>query len=366
MTDPKAIAGFKDFVDRVIARPEVLIALTMAGIAAFLAWRRTLTRGKAGALLLAAAVAFFLFSLTDPDFRRIVTKPDNVPIAGMLFLVGFFTWLAVRKMTKNDEAATRGEPTFEAKETKARVFVWPDLVYGELICLVVVTVVLILWSIGLKAPLEEPASPSRTPNPSKAPWYFLGLQELLIYYDPWIAGVVVPGFIIVGLMAIPFLDRNSRGNGYYTFRERPFAVGFFLFGFIVLWIIPIVIGTFLRGPNQALFGPYEYWDPHKVQAIVNVNVSDIFWIRLLGQPLPDKWYVRELPGLLLVLGYLFVLPPILARTIFRKLHAELGMARYSVFIFFFLFTLAVPIKEVCRWTFNLKYVVNITEFFFNI
>src|SRR5207248_11088163 len=62
---------------------------------------------------------------------------------------------------------------------------WPDLVYTELICMVVLTVILIGWSMALQAPLEEPANPSASPNPSKAPWYFLGLQEMLVYFDPW-------------------------------------------------------------------------------------------------------------------------------------------------------------------------------------
>lgn len=357
---------FRDFVDRVIARPEVLVTLSLLAVWGLVRYRRALTTNRAGIVLGLLSVVYFVYSLADEDFRLIVGKPDNVPIAAMLFLVGFFTWLAIRKMSRNDDLAARGEPTFEAKETKSRVFVWPDLVYGELICLVILTVVLTIWSIALPAPLEEPASPSRTPNPSKAPWYFLGLQELLIYYDPWIAGVVVPGLIIVGLMAVPYLDRNPKGNGYFTFRERPFAVFFFLFGFIVLWLLPIVIGTFLRGPNQALFGPYEYWDHNKVEAIVNVNVSDLFWIRMLGEPLPQEWWVREAPGLALVGGYVFVLPEILKRSAFRKYYEDMGLVRFYIFVTLFLFTLAVPIKEVCRWTFNLKYVVNITEFFFNI
>ena len=97
---------------------------------------------------------------------------------------------------------------------------WPDLVYTELISLILCSVVLIVWSIFLKAPLEQPANRSMTPNPSKAPWYFLGLQEMLVYFDPWLAGVVLPGLIIVGLIAIPYIDKNPKGNGYYTFNER--------------------------------------------------------------------------------------------------------------------------------------------------
>ena len=116
-----------------------------------------------------------------------------------------------RKAVVNDERLARREPPVEAVDNDS-VLVWPDLVYIELICMVALMAVLLAWSILLKAPLEEPASTVQTPNPSKAPWYFLGLQELLVYFDPWMAGVVIPVLIIVGLMAIPYLDVNARGT----------------------------------------------------------------------------------------------------------------------------------------------------------
>ena len=90
---------------------------------------------------------------------------------------------------------------------------------------------MLVWAIVLQAPLEEPASAVKTPNPSKAPWYFLGLQEMLVYYDPWMAGVVLPSMIVAGLMAIPYIDFNKKGNGYYTINERKFAYLTFQFGF---------------------------------------------------------------------------------------------------------------------------------------
>ena len=163
---------------------------------------------------------------------------------------------------------------------------WPDLVYTELISLILCSVVLIVWSILLKAPLEQPANPANTPNPSKAPWYFLGLQEMLVYFDPWLAGVVLPSLIIVGLICIPYIDKNPKGNGYYTFNERKAEITIFLFGFVILWSSLIVLGTFLRGPNWNFFGPFEFWDIHKLAALTNVNLSGDIWVRGLRTALP--------------------------------------------------------------------------------
>src|SRR5262245_56630997 len=148
----------------------------------------------------------------------------------MLYIVGFFTWLYFKKSVENDERKAAGRPLFE-QEKAEKVLTWPDLVYTELVCMVLVTAVLIAWGILLQAPLEEPASAAKTPNPSKAPWYFLGLQEMLVYFDPWMAGVVLPSVILVGLMALPYIDFNKLGNGYYTFTQRKFAISTFLFGF---------------------------------------------------------------------------------------------------------------------------------------
>jgi len=123
-----------------------------------------------------------------------------------------------------------------------------------------VTVLLMVWSLTLSAPLEEPSNPNVTMNPAKAPWYFLGLQEMLVYFDPWMAGVVMPTLIIVGLMAIPYIDANPLGNGYYTYKQRKYAIWTFLIGFIGLWVAMITIGTFIRGPGWMWFWPTEVWD----------------------------------------------------------------------------------------------------------
>ena len=133
-----------------------------------------------------------------------------------------------------------------------------------------------VWSITLNAPLEEPANPNLTMNPSKAPWYFLGLQEMLVYFDPWIAGVVMPTLIIVGLMVIPYIDTNPLGNGYYTWKQRKFSIWTFLFGFIVLWVAMIVIGTFIRGPGWLWFWPGQTWDHNRLIYEVNRDLAGSF------------------------------------------------------------------------------------------
>jgi hypothetical protein len=336
-----------------------VVAFTLA-----LIFRKFVTHPVFAWTVLMVTLWFGGLAVTDDNFKSIITKPDNVPIVMLIFSVGFTTWLALRKAVINDERIARGEPPLE-KVGEDKVLVWPDLVYTELLAMVICTVILIVWAIVLKAPLEPPASSARIPNPSKAPWYFLGLQEMLVYYDPWMAGVVLPTFIIQGLIALPYIDFNQKGNGYYTFNERKFSLTTFLFGFIVLWCVLIVLGTFLRGPNWNFFGPFEPWDPHKNVPLNNVNLSEYFWLGL-GMSANGHWFVRELPGILFVFVYLFVLPPVLAKTIFRGFFIRMGFVRYMTLITLIQFMACLPIKMVLRWVFNLKYIVFIPEYFFNI
>lgn len=280
---------------------------------------------------------------------NILKNPDNVPIVGMLFIIPFYVWLWWREARRNDRRIANGEFGKMKEEGQDRIHTWPYLVRNEFLASLVLMIILTVWSIALDAPLEEPANPSRTPNPSKAPWYFLGLQEMLVYFDPWIAGVVLPTLIIVGLMAIPYIDPNKKGNGYYTFNERPFAISVFLFGFLVLWLALIILGTFLRGPGWNFFAPWELWDPHKVVAMVNVDLHEWFGIRSkLG---------AGIFGFILVGGY-FALIPIY--WLWKKDKSEilktLGPLRYSVNAFLFLSMMGLVIKMILRIGFNIKYI----------
>jgi len=153
----------------------------------------------------------------------------------------------------------------------------------------------------------------------------------------------------------------------------------FQFGFLVLWVTLIVMGTFLRGPNWNFFGLYETWDAHKVEALNNVDLSQFFWNKLLhmGRPkAPDGadigmkvLYIiyREFPGIILLILYFSAGPPamVLYSRFFRDLFMKMGFVRFMVLSNLVLIMALLPIKMLLRWTINLKYFVSIPEYFLN-
>lgn len=322
---------------------------------------------KFGLGLLIAVLVIFGWMVTDPVFFSVISLPDNIPIIILNGLVFWSTWYALYKGHQNDLRIAAGEPPIEGTpENREKVWAWPNLVYTELFCGIMCTVFLIVWAIFFKAPLEEPANPTWAPNPAKAPWYFLGLQEMLVYFDPWMAGVVLPGIIIVGLIAIPFIDINPKGNGYYTFKERKFAISAFLFGWLALWVYLIQVGTFLRGPNWTFYGPFEYWDFHKVVAENNVNLSEYFWIKGLDTGLPKNIFLREIAGLIFCGLYCIALPIWGTKKWGKEMLQRMGAARYWLLVFLVIGMMSLPLKMYLRWFFTLKYIVAMPEFELNL
>ncbi len=282
-----------------------------------------------------------------------ITQPDNIAILVMIGLVIYHTALAFGQAVKRDRRAIRrGGAAPVAPRREARVHTWPFLLRIEFLAALIVTLLLIVWSLAVDAPLEEEANPSLTPNPAKAPWYFLGLQEMLVYFDPWIAGVVVPILIIIGLMAIPYLDVNPKGSGYYTIRERKWAVTVFSIGFFGLWLSLIVVGVFFRGPGWLWFSPWQEWDRARVVAQVNVDLPEVVGIAprspagmLFGGAVVAMYYAAGL-----LLPYLY-----LRRKGSTSL-ASLGLIRYASIALLLLTMIALPLKMALRLAFNIKYV----------
>jgi len=137
------------------------------------------------------------------------------------------------------------------REQGDRVNVWPHLLIEEFVAMLIMTAGLLVFSTFLNAPLRELANANLTPNPSKAPWYFLGLQELLRYFHPMIAGITIPTFILVGLAAVPYVDRNPSVKP----GDRKIALTMFTIMFMFGATLTI-IGCFFRGPGYNWIWPW--------------------------------------------------------------------------------------------------------------
>jgi hypothetical protein len=173
-----AFDPFKDAVNA-ITRPAIFLTLCTVVFVLMFVLYKWWTKPVVFLMLFLGFCVFYFGSIADENYRRIVSKPDNVPISIMVVTVMLCVWVAFRRAAVNDSRVAAGLPlTEEDKDDK--VLVWPDLVYTELICLILATAGLTLWAIISKAPLEQPANPGYAPNPAKAPWYFLGLQEMLV------------------------------------------------------------------------------------------------------------------------------------------------------------------------------------------
>ena len=138
------------------------------------------------------------------------------------------------------------------KEPIDRVNTWPHLMASEMLAILVATLLLVLVSVLINAPFRELANINQTPNPSKAPWYFLGLQELLRYFHPQVAGVTIPQWIILGLMAAPFIDRNPSTKP----NDRKVAITLFTI-FMIFFAILVSVGVLFRGPGQNWVYPWK-------------------------------------------------------------------------------------------------------------
>ena len=178
-------------------------------------------------------------------------------------------------------ALVRGQTFARPKYVEGdEVMVWPDLVVIEALAALVFTVLLLAMSILVNAPLLTLANPTRTPNPSKAPWYFLNLQELLLHMDPALAGVFVPGIALVLLAAIPYIDKSPLGQGvyWYTPNSKKIAIFSALYAGLLLTFLIIIdekkfgLGVSRALGNEGLGLPYFLYG-YVLHVVVMVGLS---------------------------------------------------------------------------------------------
>jgi menaquinol-cytochrome c reductase cytochrome b/c subunit len=132
-----------------------------------------------------------------------------------------------------------------------KVNVWPHLLLREAVAAFAVFAFVTVFSVVVNAPLRELANSNLTPNPSKAPWYFLGLQELLRYFHPMVAGVTIPGIALLALAAAPYFDRNPSARP----ENRKLAILLFTM-FLMFWAVLVMAGSFFRGPSFEWVWPW--------------------------------------------------------------------------------------------------------------
>ena len=215
-------------------------------------------------------------------------------------------------------------------------YVWPDLAFMEFLTAVALTIILIVWALLVNAPLMEIANPGISENPAKAPWYFVGLQELLVYFDPWIAGVMIPLTIVGCLALIPYLNSSRQGSGEYNFTIRKFAILNFIFGFM-LWLVLIFIGYYLRGPDWQFYWPGESWEI--IKPIAN-----------------ELWSMTPITGGIFLLCY-FGAGIALPRLLNKSLYERWGRMKYLVIMLSILMMYFVPVKIFLRLAFDIRYVL---------
>lgn len=190
------------------------------------------------------------------------SEPDAV---ALLLLVGLvLLTLAVglvagrRREARPDSAAQR-----EAEQGPL-LSTWPHLLRLELLAALVTLLALTWWALGYELPLGPRADPQVTPAVAKAPWFFIGIQEMLQYFDAWLAGVVLPLLSVVGLCALPYLDVSDAGSGRYTWRRRPLALAVVVV-LLLIWLVPALVGQLWRNENWELAAAWRTIPPTALQ-----------------------------------------------------------------------------------------------------
>jgi hypothetical protein len=214
---------------------------------------------------------------------------------------------------------------------------YPGFVFKEFLAALGCLLVMAWLGLIIEAPLDVPADPDFTPNPAKAPWYFLGFQELLLYFDPWLAGVVIPFLIIAGLVSVPLLDTDPRGEGQYAFRRRIWATLPFTAGLLFL-VLLTVIAAWFRGSNWDWYWPWQDWSMARPA-------------RLDFHSLPN-WLGLFLIGLYYITGLL------LPYRFWRSRFETWGRVRYSIYFFLVLTMGAAVVKVLLRFLLNIRYIVQ--------
>jgi quinol-cytochrome oxidoreductase complex cytochrome b subunit len=234
-----SIAGYAPLIGKQIQF--VLLGDTTVGQEALLRFYVLHVAVLPSVLVLLVSVHFWRIRKDGGLSRPETGKPGALPVVKTKTVYGL-------------QGFVRGPFTKVGNVPDDSVFSWPNLMMAELFVFVLTVSLILVVSLAFGAPLEQPVNVMHPPNPAKAPWYFLGLQEMVSYSAFW-GGIGVPGLMVALLFLVPYIDRNPLGVGRWFAKERLLANTIFL-TLVVLNVIFIVIGTFFRGPNWTFVSPF--------------------------------------------------------------------------------------------------------------
>jgi quinol-cytochrome oxidoreductase complex cytochrome b subunit len=234
-----AIAGYAPFIGKEMQF--VLLGDTAVGQEALLRFYVLHVAVLPAVLVLLIAIHFWRIRKDGG-----LSRPEATPAPQVLAVI--------QKKLYGLQGFVRSSFTKVGNTPDETVYTWPNLLMAELFVFVLTVSVILVLSLLFNAPLEEPVNAMHPPNPAKAPWYFLGLQEMVSYSAFW-GGIGIPGLMVGMLLAVPYLDRTTHGVGKWFAKERLLANTLFL-SMVVLNVIFIIIGTFFRGPNWTFVSPF--------------------------------------------------------------------------------------------------------------
>ncbi|MEO8373144.1 MAG: cytochrome b N-terminal domain-containing protein, partial [Candidatus Solibacter sp.] len=246
ITVGSAIAGYAPLIGKQLQF--ILLGDTTVGQEALLRFYVLHVAVLPVVLVLLMAIHFWRIrkdgGLSRPETK--ITAPETI--------VATMTLEPAKKRVYGLQGFVRGPFTKVGNVPDESVYAWPNLLIAELFVFVLTVSIILLVSLAFNAPLEEPVNIMHPPNPAKAPWYFLGLQEMVSYSAFW-GGIGIPGLMVAMLIIVPYVDRGRAGVGRWFARERLMANTIFL-TLVVLNVIFVIIGTFFRGPNWSFVSPF--------------------------------------------------------------------------------------------------------------
>lgn len=320
--------------------PILLIATMMLLAAQRL---RRLAEAWVGAVGLLAVMGCLALGIWSPAWRDVFFVPERLPMTLVLFLTPLVGWFT----SPRDGGTPILSPGLTSRERGEETTTLFERGEGWVAALSLGVVLL------LACCLEPPLGPVATEplTPARLPWFLAGWQEMRWVVRPWLHWLIWP-LLFAALWALPYFE--PRGDAETEEASRREATRVFLFFAVVLGAVPTAVAVYLRSPQwqpMGLFGPREVEGP-------TVSLAEAFWQRGLGMATPEAWWWRELPGVLIIVGYGALLFGVLPRWkasqgVFRRYRRHLGEARYRLALVLFLLLGWVPLKLLGRWLFSI-------------